>query len=62
MQTIEEKLRAAIKRCGLTQTELADAAGVSQSAVSNFTRGCGIRLSTAIILIECLRKKGMWKP
>ena len=61
MTRLDEKLRAAIKRSGMTQQEIADAAGVSQSMLSNFIRGCGIRFTTAIILMEFLRKKGLWK-
>lgn len=47
---IESELREAARQwieSGGSQTKLAEAAGVSQSAVSDFIRGSGIRLHIA---------------
>lgn len=48
--SIEEDLREAARQwieSGGSQTKLAEAAGVSQSAVSDFVRGASVRLKVA---------------
>lgn len=39
---ISEQIRQAIKASGQTQTQIADGAGVTQRAVSDFLRGKGV--------------------
>ncbi len=44
--TVGEKIRAARKQAGLTQKELGEIIGVSQSAIGQFERGSNIQFET----------------
>jgi transcriptional regulator with XRE-family HTH domain len=56
MTTIHSKIRQARKAAGLSQTELADAVGVSQKTISRIESGLDERINTIIPLLQAIAK------
>lgn len=52
--TITDQLRTALTDSGLTQSQIADAAGVSQRAVSQFLHGYQVRSDTLDALADAV--------
>lgn len=61
MQNYGERLKAARKRAGLTQTELAEKLGITQKSYQRMESGChDLKMSTIFLLCQTLSISANW--